>query len=95
MAGHEVIRLDLNEFRLFAAAQIGRIRAAAGEAASLGRVDRRGNFAREQDAFLLAVNVGHRDGGKQSLRVGMQRLFEESFGRSLFNHAAQVHNGEK
>ena len=60
------------------------IRAACRKAAARLRVDRRGDFALEVDALLLAVNIRGRNRGKQRLGIRMQRRCEQLLCRRVF-----------
>ena len=94
MAGHEMPRRGLLEGRRALAALVAGQRAAAGERAALGLVDRAGHVALDDLALLLRLQlrVGNRHGGKQRLRIRVQRVGVELVARRQLHHAAQIHH---
>lgn len=62
------------------------------EAAGRNQGDRGSDLASHQHIFPADMDVRDRDGGEWSLVVGMWLLFKQRLRRSLFHHAASVHD---
>ena len=65
----DLAAVDLALFRALDAAAIGDMRAAGREYAALGRAQRRGQFAAQDDALALS-GIDARRRGEQRLRIG-------------------------
>ena len=74
-------------------AGIDRMRAAAGEGATLRLADQRGDHAGDGAEPLAAPRAArHRDAGEQAARVGMRRRREDGGGGPRLHHLARVHH---
>lgn len=69
----DLAAVDLALFRALGSAAIGDMRAARREHAALGRVERGGQFAAQDDALALA-GIDARRRGEQRLRIGCSGL---------------------
>jgi hypothetical protein len=56
------------------------------------RIDRGWDFAGENDAGTAGLGVNLRDGGTQSLCIGMFGGLHDGLGRAGFNYFAQIHH---
>ena len=94
MTGHKVPRRSLFEYRRALAALVAGHRAAAGECADPGFVNWAGHVALDDLALLLRLQlrIGDRHGGKQRLRVRVQRMGVQFVARRQLHHAAQIHH---
>ena len=72
-------RLDLVQLRYIASAAVGGMLASGAERAAAGPLQNTGHFSDQLDSLapLIRFGVGDGNGGKQRLRVGMQRIFAE------------------
>ena len=82
------------QLRLLFLTDLLAVLAAGMETAAGGNIDGGGNIAFQQDALLLVVNIGHRNGGQQCLGVGMHRLLVQLFCIGDLHDLAQVHNDD-
>ena len=89
-------RRVLLELRHGLLALVGGVRAAGVEPAALGRVHGGGNIALQHDALALAADLGvwHRNGGKQGLGVGVERILVELIALGQLHQGAQVHDAD-
>src|SRR5947207_4362533 len=69
-----------------------RVRAARPEAASVGRVERAGHIALEDDALAARSGPRHRYRGEQGLRVRVPRVGEQLALVRVFHDASQIHH---
>ena len=83
--------LDLLKLLRFAAPIAG-VSAPGFKPASRFRINGTCQLALENLALCLMVYVNRRDCREERLGVWMQRLLEEPFGLTFFNHLSQVHN---
>src|SRR5207237_177498 len=74
MTGGEVVRLDLEQLRLFFPTQLLCERAARMEPTAARRIDRARHVAREDDALALALDrwIGNRHRRQQRLGIWVQ-----------------------
>ena len=89
-----MLGLHLFEFRLCLEAFRLCIQASGSKAAAGGRIDRGRNFTLEDDAVADSVCLCHRDRGQKRLRIGMQLLFKQLVGRTLFHEVSKVHDAD-
>src|SRR3954470_4890868 len=93
MAGGEMAVALRLQRRLDLGAHGLRERAARAEPAAARRVDRARDVAAQHDARRLPPRLRHRNSGKQSLRVRMQRPREEVGRCRVLDDLAEVHDG--
>ena len=91
-AGGGMFRGDFLEGRLLDLAVIHGHRAARMETAAGGRVQGAGYVTLEDDALAANLRIGDRDGGHESLGVGMEGVAEKLHASRQFDHLAEVHN---
>ena len=61
------------------------------ELAARGRIDGRGNIAFQYHSVHFYVNIGHWNGGKERLCIGMESIVEYLFLGAVFHETAQIH----
>ena len=88
-----MIRRHLLKGRIVSQTFIFSIRAAGMKVASHRGIDRAGDLSFKNNFLPFQSRVRHRDGGKESLGVGMPGILIEDRGRSHFDDLSQVHNG--
>jgi len=54
----------------------------------------RRNIARQKNTMNLLVRIGIGNGGKERIGIRMQRIIENTFLISEFDHGAQIHDAD-
>ena len=62
------------------------------EAAALGRIDRAGDIAFENNAFRFPIQIGDRDCRQEGFGIGVQGIGVNVFAVGEFNNLAQIHD---
>ena len=89
-----MVLLQFFEGRFFDRTNVDRHGTARVKAAALGRMERAGHIALQDNAVPFVTRVRDRNGREQRLRIRVQRLAIEIFTGSQFNHFPQVHHGD-
>src|SRR6185437_13377859 len=94
MAGHAMAGRDLAQNRLRLDTAAHDVATARRKAATGRWIDQNWNRPADglQPRFALAVQVDARNGTDQTLRIGVPRLFEQSFDAGLFDDLASIHH---
>ena len=95
MADHIVARLDLTLLRHLGLALLHAVGAAGMELAASRRIRRGGNGALQHDTIHLHRGIRHRDGRKQGLGVGVQRVAEDVLRSAVLHQIAQIHDAHR
>src|SRR5579863_4513101 len=94
VAGREVVGLFLLQWRNDLTTDRLRFPAAWMKVAAAGWIDRTGNIAFKDNAFAFRLDfwIWYRNGGKQCLRIGVEREVVEIFAIRQFRYTTEVHH---
>ena len=90
MASNEVFSFNLYQGRFFVNTSLVSIRTPCMEPASTGRINRARNLPADNILGPFRLWIRNRNGGDQSLGVGMQRPIDDIQSPTKFHHLPQI-----
>ena len=94
MASAEVLIIVLEHGRHLVFTKVESVDATRMEPAAGRRRDGGGRVSLKKYPLLLSVGIGNRNGGKQGLRIRMQRFVEECSLIGGFDDFSQIHDAD-